>query len=34
MADKSFKGKISAKGTEIAVLSQGTEDDYIAPQRN
>jgi hypothetical protein len=30
MADKTFKGKISAKGTEITVLSQGTEDDYIS----
>ena len=30
MADKTFKGKITAKGTEIAVLSQGTPDDYIS----
>ncbi|MCL2298880.1 MAG: KilA-N domain-containing protein [Firmicutes bacterium] len=30
MADKTFKGKISAHGTEITVLSQGTEDDYIS----
>jgi len=30
MADKTFKGKISAKGTEITVLSQGNEDDYIS----
>ena len=30
MADKTFKGKITAKGTEIAVLSQGTDDDYIS----
>jgi hypothetical protein len=30
MADKTFKGKISAKGTEITVLSQGTDDDYIS----
>ncbi|GHU91073.1 hypothetical protein FACS1894217_08330 [Clostridia bacterium] len=30
MADKSFKGKINAKGTEITVLSQGTPDDYLS----
>lgn len=30
MADKVFKGKISAKGTEIAVLSKGSDDDYIS----
>ncbi len=30
MADKSFKGKITAKGTEITVLSAGTPDDYIS----
>jgi len=30
MADKPFKGKISAKGTEITVLSQGNDDDYIS----
>ena len=30
MADKTFKGKITAKGTEIAVLSQGTPDDFIS----
>jgi len=30
MADKAFKGKITAKGTEIAVLSKGTPDDYIS----
>ena len=30
MADKTFKGKITAKGTEIAVLSQGTDDDFIS----
>jgi hypothetical protein len=30
MAEKTFKGKISAKGTEITVLSQGTEDDFIS----
>ena len=30
MADKTFKGKITAKGTEITVLSQGTPDDFIS----
>ena len=30
MADKIFKGKIRAKGTEIAVLSKGADDDYIS----
>ena len=30
MADKIFKGKISVKGTEITVLSKGTDDDYIS----
>jgi hypothetical protein len=30
MADKTFKGKISAKGTEITVLSRGTPDDYLS----
>jgi len=30
MADKTFKGKISAKGTEIAVLSIGNDDDFIS----
>jgi hypothetical protein len=30
MSDKALKGKISAKGTEITVLSKGTEDDYIS----
>ncbi len=30
MADKSFKGKITAQGTEITVLSKGTDDDYIS----
>jgi len=30
MADKTFKSTITAKGTEIAVLSQGTDDDYIS----
>jgi len=30
MAGKTLKGKISAKGTEITVLSQGTDNDYIS----
>jgi hypothetical protein len=30
MADKTFKSKISAKGTEITILSQGNDDDYIS----
>ena len=30
MADKPFKGKITAQGTEITVLSKGTDDDYIS----
>lgn len=30
MADKTFKGKITAKGTEIIVLSHGNDDDYIS----
>jgi hypothetical protein len=30
MADKVFKGRISAKGTEITVLSSGTPDDFIS----
>jgi hypothetical protein len=30
MADKTFKGKISAQGTEISVLSQGNDDDFIS----
>jgi hypothetical protein len=30
MAEKAFKGKINAKGTEIAIISSGTEDDYIS----
>jgi hypothetical protein len=30
MAGKPFKGKITAQGTEITVLSQGTDDDYIS----
>jgi len=29
MADKPYKGKIIAQGTEITVLSQGTDDDFI-----
>jgi hypothetical protein len=29
MANKPFKGKITAQGTEITVLSQGNDDDYI-----
>ena len=28
--NKTFKGKITAKGMEIAVLSKGTDDDYIS----
>ena len=28
--NKIFKGKITAKGTEIAVLSKGTGDDFIS----
>ena len=28
--NKVFKGKITAKGTEITVLSRGTDDDYIS----
>ena len=27
---KTYKGKITAKGTEITVLSKGTDDDYIS----
>jgi len=27
---KPFKGKITAQGTEITVLSQGKDDDYIS----
>ena len=27
---KTFKGKITAKGMEITVLSKGTDDDYIS----
>jgi hypothetical protein len=30
MANKTYKGKISAQGTEISVLSQGNDDDYIS----
>jgi len=30
MADKAFKGKITARGTEITVLSQGRDDDFIS----
>ena len=30
MDDKIFKGKITAKGMEITVLSKGTDDDYIS----
>jgi len=30
MAKKPFKGKISAKGTEITILSKGTDDDFIS----
>jgi len=30
MAEKQFKGKITAQGTEITVLSVGTSDDYIS----
>ncbi|MDR2570368.1 MAG: KilA-N domain-containing protein [Oscillospiraceae bacterium] len=30
MADKTFKGKITAKGTEITVLSKGKDDDFIS----
>jgi hypothetical protein len=30
MADKTFKGTITAKGTEITVLSTGTTDDFIS----
>ena len=28
--NKTFKGKITAKGTDITVLSKGTDDDYIS----
>ena len=30
MTDKTFRGKINAKGTEITVLSVGTPDDFIS----
>ena len=30
MVNKTFEGKISVKGTEITVLSKGTDDDYIS----
>ncbi|MDR2599609.1 MAG: KilA-N domain-containing protein [Oscillospiraceae bacterium] len=30
MVDKTFKGKISAKGAEITVLSKGKDDDFIS----
>jgi hypothetical protein len=30
MANRPFKGKITAQGTEITVLSHGAEDDYIS----
>ena len=30
MAEKTLKGKITAKGTDISVLSKGTPDDYIS----
>jgi len=30
MANRPFKGKITAQGTEITVLSHGTDDDYIS----
>jgi len=30
MAEKKFKDIITAKGTEITVLSKGTDDDYIS----
>lgn len=30
MANKPYKGKISAKGTEISILSKGADDDYIS----
>jgi hypothetical protein len=30
MSAKQYKGKISAKGTEITVLSKGTDDDFIS----
>jgi hypothetical protein len=30
MTEKTFKGKITAQGTEITVLSKGGNDDYIS----
>jgi hypothetical protein len=30
MSAKTYKGKITAKGAEIAVLSKGTDDDFIS----
>jgi len=30
MAEKTFKEKITAQGTEITVLSQGNDDDFIS----
>lgn len=30
VTEKALRGKISAKGTEIVVLSKGTDDDYIS----
>ena len=27
---KTFKGSITAKGTEITVISKGTDNDYIS----
>jgi len=30
MAEKVFKGKINAKGTEIAIISTGTDEDFIS----
>jgi len=30
MSDRVFKGKITAQGTEITVLSQGRDDDFIS----
>ena len=30
MTEKTYKGRITAQGTEITVLSQGNDDDYIS----
>ena len=30
MTNKTYRGKITAQGTEIAVLSHGSDDDYIS----